>query len=217
MESGVSCGLRSRGGRDGEKTVPRGKRVMLWEPHIQQRVGRALLIVGGSFIGDKAHVPVKPDGLGVLLVHRDLPYLIMPDPVSQQFSAKTLAAGGGGKKEHFQAVVFGAHKGDGGTLVVFGYDEVLHAAECPRDIVLDPADLAFRKEVVRCPNRAFLDPQKSGQQRCALRWFVQSHGNPSFSKWIIAEEAGKIHRKGGGLYSIGRPQFAGERKTHGKI
>lgn len=44
----------------------------LWQAHIQQRVRVILLVVLGSLISLKAHVPVEADSLRVLLVDGDL-------------------------------------------------------------------------------------------------------------------------------------------------
>ena len=53
-------------------------------PHIQQRVRPALLIAVGAFVGHKAHVLVKADGLRVLLVDCDLPNAVVFRAVFQQ-------------------------------------------------------------------------------------------------------------------------------------
>ena len=56
----------------------------LWQAHIQQRVRPALLIAVGAFVGHKAHVLVKADGLRVLLVDCDLPNAVVFRAVFQQ-------------------------------------------------------------------------------------------------------------------------------------
>ena len=56
----------------------------LWQAHIQQRVRPALLIAVGAFVGHKAHVLVKADGLRVLLVDCDLPNAVVFHAVFQQ-------------------------------------------------------------------------------------------------------------------------------------
>ena len=61
-------------------------------PHIQQRVRPALLIAVGAFVGHKAHVLVKADGLRVLLVDCDLPNVVMFRAVFQQPPAEPATA-----------------------------------------------------------------------------------------------------------------------------
>ena len=58
----------------------------LWQANIQQRV-RVTLLVLGSLISLKAHVPVEADSLRVLLVDGDL-----ADAVLQELPAKSPAA-----------------------------------------------------------------------------------------------------------------------------
>lgn len=58
----------------------------LWQAHIQQRVRVILLVVLGSLISLKAHVPVESDSLRVLLVDGDL-----ADAVLQELPAKSPA------------------------------------------------------------------------------------------------------------------------------
>jgi len=53
-------------------------------PHIQQRARPALLIAVGAFVGHKAHVLVKADGLRVLLVDCYLPNAVVFRAVFQQ-------------------------------------------------------------------------------------------------------------------------------------
>lgn len=59
----------------------------LWQAHIQQRVRVTLLVVLGSLISLKAHVPVEADSLRVLLVDGDL-----ADAVLQELPVKSPAA-----------------------------------------------------------------------------------------------------------------------------
>lgn len=59
----------------------------LWQAHIQQRVRVTLLVVLGSLISLKAHVPVEADSLMVLLVDGYL-----ADAVLQELPAKSPAA-----------------------------------------------------------------------------------------------------------------------------
>ena len=61
-------------------------KLKLWQAHIQQRV-RVILVVLGSLISLKAHVPVEADSLRVLLVDGDL-----ADAVLQELPAKSPAA-----------------------------------------------------------------------------------------------------------------------------
>lgn len=58
----------------------------LWQAHIQQRVRVTLLVVLGSLISLKAHVPVEADSLRVL-VDGDL-----ADAVLQELPARSPAA-----------------------------------------------------------------------------------------------------------------------------
>ena len=71
---------------------------VVFPPHIQQRIGAALLVAIGPPIDLKSHMPVNAHGMRILFVYRDLLYAHkrhrLPLPLSdQQMSTPAKACG----------------------------------------------------------------------------------------------------------------------------
>ena len=80
--------------------------------HIQKRIGVSLPVKLASFVCFETHVPVKSHGRRVLFVDGNLTHTEIFHGICQKLLSDSPPTHFRGNEQHFEAVFFGAHKGN---------------------------------------------------------------------------------------------------------
>lgn len=94
------------------------------KPHLEDRVGLALLVEIHPLVDAETHVLIKAQGLLVLLVDRDFLNAKVLHTMLKQLPAQPFPAFVRVQKKHLQFLILNAHKCDGGACVIPGDDQM---------------------------------------------------------------------------------------------